>query len=189
MVGDWQGLLDSAVPEEQVKEFPGHARTGRPLGDEPFVERLEQLLGRRAENRRKAVAQESKRVVTPWSAHDLSSLSFHGDGLFPRERYARSKAARKKSGDRSHALQGTRRRNHANFLTEVGCSGRVRTCFASHVPLFLAFLITSQSVESAGTTLSPGGSDHESPYRRSCRRCVLRRCTRGFVVLPSLNER
>ncbi len=46
MVGDWQGLLDSAVPEEQMKELQGHARTGRPLGDETFVEQLEQLLGR-----------------------------------------------------------------------------------------------------------------------------------------------
>ena len=46
MVGDWQGLLDDEPPEEQMKEFRGHARTGRPLGDETFVERLEQLVGR-----------------------------------------------------------------------------------------------------------------------------------------------
>jgi len=46
MVGDWQGLLDSAVREEELREFRGHARTGRPLGGEAFVGRLEGLVGR-----------------------------------------------------------------------------------------------------------------------------------------------
>jgi putative transposase len=46
MVGDWQGLLNSALSEEQLKELRGHGRTGRPLGNETFVERLEQLVGR-----------------------------------------------------------------------------------------------------------------------------------------------
>ena len=42
----WQGLLNSALPEGQLKEFRGHGRTRRPLGNETFVERLEQLVGR-----------------------------------------------------------------------------------------------------------------------------------------------
>jgi putative transposase len=46
MVPDWQGLLDSALPEDQLKEFRRHGRTGRPLGNESFVERLEALVGR-----------------------------------------------------------------------------------------------------------------------------------------------
>jgi putative transposase len=46
MVGDWQGLLNSALPEGQLKEFRGHGRTGRPLGNETFVEQLKQLVGR-----------------------------------------------------------------------------------------------------------------------------------------------
>jgi putative transposase len=46
MVGDWHGLLDSALREEGLKELRGRGRTGRPLGDESFLERLEGLVGR-----------------------------------------------------------------------------------------------------------------------------------------------
>jgi len=44
--GSEEGLLDSALPEVALRELRGHARTGRPLGDETFVERLERLVGR-----------------------------------------------------------------------------------------------------------------------------------------------
>ena len=47
MVGDWEGLLASAVAEEELKDLRGHGRTGRPLGNEAFLERLECLLGRK----------------------------------------------------------------------------------------------------------------------------------------------
>jgi putative transposase len=46
MVNDWAALLNSAIPEEALKELRGHDRTGRPLGDEAFLERLEALVGR-----------------------------------------------------------------------------------------------------------------------------------------------
>ena len=46
MAGDWKGLLNSALREEQLNELRGHGRTGRPLGDETFLERLEGLVGR-----------------------------------------------------------------------------------------------------------------------------------------------
>jgi hypothetical protein len=47
MVGDWKGLLNSVLrEEEELKELRGHGRTGRPLGDEAFLERLEGLVGR-----------------------------------------------------------------------------------------------------------------------------------------------
>ena len=46
MVGDWKGLLDSALREEELAELRGHGRTGRPLGDETFLERLEDMVGR-----------------------------------------------------------------------------------------------------------------------------------------------
>jgi len=42
----WQGLLNSALREEELKALRAHGRTGRPLGDEPFLERLEGLVGR-----------------------------------------------------------------------------------------------------------------------------------------------
>ena len=46
MVKDWRGLLESPMREEQLRDLRNHARTGRPLGDAPFVERLERLVGR-----------------------------------------------------------------------------------------------------------------------------------------------
>ncbi len=46
MAGSWRRLLCSAVSEEELKRLRGHERTGRPLGDEEFLGRLEQTLGR-----------------------------------------------------------------------------------------------------------------------------------------------
>ncbi len=46
MVGDWNDFLRSAVPEHELKDIRRHGRTGRPLGDETFVARLEELAGR-----------------------------------------------------------------------------------------------------------------------------------------------
>jgi putative transposase len=46
IVGDWRAFLDSALPEGELDELRKHARTGRPLGDEAFLDRLESLLSR-----------------------------------------------------------------------------------------------------------------------------------------------
>jgi putative transposase len=46
MVGNWKGFLDSAIPEEQLRDLREHGRTGRPLGSLAFVDRLENLVGR-----------------------------------------------------------------------------------------------------------------------------------------------
>ena len=46
MVGDWNAFLDSAVAEEELAELRRHVRTGRPLGDETFVGRVEEMVGR-----------------------------------------------------------------------------------------------------------------------------------------------
>jgi putative transposase len=48
MVGDgeWLGFLGQAVTAEQAAWFRRHERTGRPLGGERFVTRVEKLLGR-----------------------------------------------------------------------------------------------------------------------------------------------
>lgn len=45
-IGNWKAFLHSAVPEEEVRELRSHGQTGRPLGDEAFVDRLEKLVGR-----------------------------------------------------------------------------------------------------------------------------------------------
>jgi putative transposase len=47
MVADWQGLLNSAIPEDLLRDLREHGRTGCPLGSATFVERLERTVGRR----------------------------------------------------------------------------------------------------------------------------------------------
>jgi len=46
MVANWRGLLDSAIPEEELRDLREHGRTGYPLGSTTFVDRLEQTSGR-----------------------------------------------------------------------------------------------------------------------------------------------
>jgi len=46
MVGDWKAFLNSAIPEEELRELRQHGRTGRPLGSSAFLDRLERLVGR-----------------------------------------------------------------------------------------------------------------------------------------------
>jgi putative transposase len=53
-VSDWDGLLQADLPSDECEELRLHQRTGRPLGTEAFVRRLEALLGRSLASRRKA---------------------------------------------------------------------------------------------------------------------------------------
>ena len=46
LVADWQTLLNSAIPEEDLRDLRAHVRTGCPLGNPTFVERLERMVGR-----------------------------------------------------------------------------------------------------------------------------------------------
>lgn len=46
-VGDWRGFLNSAIPEEELRDLREHGATGYPLGSATFVERLERMVGRR----------------------------------------------------------------------------------------------------------------------------------------------
>ncbi len=46
MVPDWQGLLDSGFSEADTQALRRHERTGRPLGNESFIQHLEHKLGR-----------------------------------------------------------------------------------------------------------------------------------------------
>jgi hypothetical protein len=46
MIHDWCAFLDSAIPEGQLQALRAHGHTGRPLGDAPFIERLEKNVGR-----------------------------------------------------------------------------------------------------------------------------------------------
>lgn len=46
MVKDWRGFRLSGIPEEAMEELRTHERTGRPLGSERFVKKIEGTLGR-----------------------------------------------------------------------------------------------------------------------------------------------
>ena len=46
LVDKWGNLLEDEVPDAQAQEFRRHERTGRPLGDERFVRKLEKRLAR-----------------------------------------------------------------------------------------------------------------------------------------------
>jgi len=46
MVGDWPGFLSVGLDVREVDALRKHERTGRPLGDEAFVGRLERALDR-----------------------------------------------------------------------------------------------------------------------------------------------
>jgi len=46
MVADWGAFLRSAVPEEELRDLRRHGRTGRPLGSQTFLARLEETVGR-----------------------------------------------------------------------------------------------------------------------------------------------
>ena len=46
MIGDWGAFLNSPMREEELSDFRHHGRTGRPLGGETFLARLEGMVGR-----------------------------------------------------------------------------------------------------------------------------------------------
>jgi len=45
--GNWNDFLSEKSPDSDIKKLRKHERTGRPLGSEPFIEKLEQITGRR----------------------------------------------------------------------------------------------------------------------------------------------
>ena len=52
MVADWRGLLNSGIAEEDLRELREHGRTGCPLGNATFLDRLERAFGRIVRPRR-----------------------------------------------------------------------------------------------------------------------------------------
>jgi putative transposase len=46
MIADWRGFLNGAMREEELRDLRDHGRTGSPLGNARFVQRLEQTVGR-----------------------------------------------------------------------------------------------------------------------------------------------
>jgi putative transposase len=52
LIGNWEAYLSLGAQSEEFDAFRRHARTGRPLGSDAFVERLEQVTGRRLRKRK-----------------------------------------------------------------------------------------------------------------------------------------
>ena len=46
MLSDWGGFLNRAIAEEELRDLREHARSGCPLGNATFLERLEKAAGR-----------------------------------------------------------------------------------------------------------------------------------------------
>jgi len=51
-IGDWASFINQEEPEEIVKRLRKHLGSGRPLGNEDFIEKLERLTGRALKKRR-----------------------------------------------------------------------------------------------------------------------------------------
>jgi len=51
-ISDWNSYLGQAVPDELLKGLRQGTRTGRPVGDQPFVLQLEQITGLRLRPRK-----------------------------------------------------------------------------------------------------------------------------------------
>jgi putative transposase len=66
--GDWREFLAQDLPEDSADEIRKHERTGRPLGNEAFLERLEAATGRRFRRlkpgRRPSLARSRSRKTT-----------------------------------------------------------------------------------------------------------------------------
>ena len=61
LAGNRRRLLNSAVSEEQLREFRTHEHTGRMPGDDDFQQRLEQKLGRVLRPQKPGPKKDSKR--------------------------------------------------------------------------------------------------------------------------------
>ena len=46
LIEDWGNFLSGGVVKEDMEKLRLHERTGRPLGDEIFMERLERIVGK-----------------------------------------------------------------------------------------------------------------------------------------------
>ena len=90
MVANWRGLLDSVLAEEQLRDMRHHGRTGCPLGDSTFVERLEQVFDRVLRAGSLAVhlncSNIHNRFVSPESPRNPPGIPGIGRPIGPRNR-------------------------------------------------------------------------------------------------------
>ncbi len=64
-IPDWEAYLGQPDNPEDVKRFVEHEHTGRPLGSEEFVKRLEDLTGRVLAPKRRGRKKSENGIVSP----------------------------------------------------------------------------------------------------------------------------
>jgi hypothetical protein len=47
---DWKSFLLKGIDTETIEAFRKHERTGRPIGDDEFIEKVEKITGRRVKS-------------------------------------------------------------------------------------------------------------------------------------------
>jgi putative transposase len=65
IIGNWSSYLGQEDPEEQIREFIDHEHTGRPLGSQDFVQRLERSLGRTLSPLKRGRKKSEMSIVSP----------------------------------------------------------------------------------------------------------------------------
>jgi putative transposase len=64
-ISNWSNFLGQKDNDEDIQRFIDHEQTGRPLGSEDFVKRLEQLTGRILTPMRRGRKKSKKSIVSP----------------------------------------------------------------------------------------------------------------------------
>jgi putative transposase len=66
-IPDWMSYLRKETDELDKELFKSHARTGRPLGDEKFIDKLEKITGRSIKNKKPGPKRRNNRDADPES--------------------------------------------------------------------------------------------------------------------------
>jgi putative transposase len=64
-IEDWESFISQNDSEETIKRLRRHLVTGRPLGDEKFVERLEKITGRSLKKQKTGPKGRRKDIKPP----------------------------------------------------------------------------------------------------------------------------
>lgn len=70
-IQDWASYLRDETSESDKKLFLSHARTGRPLGDDKFIDRLEKMTGRSIKKKKPGPKQQRKKDTDSKNDSDI----------------------------------------------------------------------------------------------------------------------
>ena len=62
-IKDWSAYLQGEEKEEDLDIFRKHERTGRPLGDEDFITRIEKITGRTLRKKKAGRPKKKERNI------------------------------------------------------------------------------------------------------------------------------